>query len=48
MWEMIQLFAYAVVTTIVFVALLWVDLPALYEWFNIETLLAEPLWPLAR
>lgn len=35
---------YAVICTVVFVVLMFVEIPALYELFNIEPSNAEPLW----
>lgn len=39
-------FAYMVVTSIVFVLLMFTSIPALYEWFNVPASTASPLWTL--
>ncbi|HUF46325.1 MAG TPA: UbiA family prenyltransferase [Vicinamibacterales bacterium] len=37
-------FAYMVLSTIVFVLLMFTSIPAMYEFFNVEPSLMEPLW----
>jgi 4-hydroxybenzoate polyprenyltransferase len=41
-------FLYMVVCTLVFVALMYTSIPALYEMFNVETVRVEPLWTIGR
>jgi decaprenyl-phosphate phosphoribosyltransferase len=37
-------FSYAVAMSLLFVALMFSDVPALYEWFNVSSSAIEPLW----
>jgi hypothetical protein len=39
-------FAYMVMSTVVFILLMFVSIPGLYELFNVEPALMEPLWTL--
>ena len=41
-------FAYAVGTTVLFVVLMFVEVPALYSWFGVEPSSFEPLWRIGR
>jgi decaprenyl-phosphate phosphoribosyltransferase len=41
-------FAYMVVSTALFVALMFTSIPVLYEWFNVEPSSASPLWTLGE
>lgn len=38
--------AYSILTTLVFVLLLYAKLPFLYDWFNVPPALGDPLWTL--
>ena len=40
--------AYLVVTTLVFVALMFAHIPDLYSWFNVEPSTTSPLWTLGQ
>jgi len=37
-------FAYMVLSTVVFVVLMFTSIPSLYDWFNVEISRASPLW----
>jgi hypothetical protein len=39
-------FAYMVVATVLFVVLMFTEIPALYTWFNVEPSTTTPLWTL--
>ena len=39
-------FVYMVLTTVVFVVLMFTSVPSLYSWFNVEPSTTSPLWTL--
>jgi decaprenyl-phosphate phosphoribosyltransferase len=41
-------FAYMVVTTLLFVALMFTHIPTLYRWFNVELSQTSPLWTIGE
>jgi 4-hydroxybenzoate polyprenyltransferase len=41
-------FAYAIGTTLLFIVLMFVEVPALYSWFGVEPSSFEPLWRIGR